>query len=272
MIFQRHCEPGQGQITLQELLRFCVNAKVFPVSNKQDLASSQTIHRLASRIVGKSEDIKLSFGQFERFLKLLGSSSLPGAHQELYTHIDSPCQRVYGVKLTGNTASLRGSFLDLTQAESRLSMDSSPSKSMAAKRLFKVKSMPKLSKRSSLVTTLIPSKANMLKKIYTRPITRKMTLFEPSPKASTMRNERFSEESASPSAAQTLVRPFFSRVPSRNGSVSKDQMNRIKTAFSHFKTQVSAWMDQPRVKPRPVVTLYYLTKVLKRRIQPVYVI
>ena len=273
MIFQTHCEPGQGQITLQELLRFCVNVKVFPVIHRQDLASSQTIHRLASRILGKSEDIKLSFGQFERFLKLLGSSSLPGAQRELYEYMDSSCQRVYGVKLTGkaeSSASLRGSFLDCTQAESRLSMDSAPSKSVVVKRLSKAKSMPKLSKRLSLITTLPPSKASMLKRIYTRPIMRKMLPFEPSPKASTMRNAQFSEEPASPSAAQTLVRPFFSLVPSRNGSLPRDQMSRIKASFNHFKTQVSAWMDQPRPKPRPVVTLDYLTKVLERRIQPVY--
>lgn len=268
MIFQAHCEAGQAQITLQELLRFCVNVKLFPVSNRQDLASSQAIHRLASRIVGKSEDIKLSFGQFERFLRLFASSSLPGTHstlRDLYAHISSPCERVYRVKLKAeSSASLLSSFLELPAADSRLSLDSSPS--VTVKRISKTKSVPKLAKRLSLMTTLTPSKANMLKKIYTRPVTRKITVFEPSPKASTMRNSRFSEESASPSAAQTLLRPFFSRVQSRSGSISMDQLSRIKAAFGNFKTQMSAFIGR---KPRPVFTAMHLKKMLKRRVQPV---
>lgn len=268
VIFQAHCEAGQVQITLQELLRFCVNVKLFPVSNRQDFASSQTIYQLASRIVGKSEDIKLSFGQFERFLRLFASSSLPGTQsnlRDLYAVISSPCERVYRVKLKAeSSASLRSSFLELPAADSRLSLDSSPS--VTVKRISKAKSMPKLAKRFSLMTTLTPSKAKTLKKIYTRPIARKITLFEPSPKSSTMRNAHFSEESASPSAAQTLIRPFFSRLQSRSGSISKDQLSRIKAAFGTFKTQMSAFIGR---KPRPMLTTMHMSKILKRRIQPV---
>jgi CRISPR/Cas system CSM-associated protein Csm2 small subunit len=81
-----------------------------------------------------------------------------------------------------------------------------------------------------------------------------------------MRNSRFSEESASPSAAQTLLRPFFSRVQSRSGSISTDQLSRIKAAFGNFKTQMSAFIGR---KPRPVFTAMHLKKMLKRRVQPV---
>ena len=280
-IFQSHCEGTGTVMSLKELLRFCSNVGVFPVRITQELASSQEINHFAGKCCGRQEEIRLSYTQFERFLSLLAGYCYPLTVQsplfQLLSHMQGGLMRVYRISLLpssdSSSISLRGgSFLDFSQA---VEMRGEPQTCKNGKQLLKMKSVPRLTKKLSL-TTLSFTKAVKLKQIYSehvKPAPRKTTPGNGgTPKAKSMRvSLQAGEENggASPAGMKTSIRPFFSRVQSRHGSVSRDILTRIKASFDTFKAQVHPLLTQPRPKPRATVTFTFLRKLHSRRVAPV---
>lgn len=247
-VFLTHCPLGPV-LALSELLQFCANVHVFPVPATQELASALVIRQLAAKVARRSDDIRLTYAQFEQLLRLLAMQCFSEGNEHtrlkcLLAHIKAGVQDYYGVSLYGGHKDSSSSSVD---AQPRLS-DGAPQTRSSAR----FKTVSKLTKKLSL-TNIGFSKMLSLQQIY-QPITqlrRRPSAIPTSPKSITSR---------------VIPQTPSDRMHARHTSMSTDLVSKIRDAVRRFEGKFRE-RGVRREVPRRVVS--FLKRRNKRRVKDV---
>jgi len=253
-IFLTHC-PAGASLPLSELLKFCANVRVFPVSTRQELVSSLVIRQLAVKVTKRQEDARLTYMQFEQFLRLLAARCYTeGSEQSrlkaLLSHMRIG-RSEYGLQLAKEQRpegkDSNSSSTSIRDFKPRLSDLPETRSSLHLK-------IPHLSKKLSL-TSVGFNKALGLQHIY-QPQTQ--LLRRPSAEARTF-----------PSPRSTTVRipqTPSSRLHTRHESVPEDVLSRVKDAVRRFEEQVRKLGCG---RGLPLRAMAFVRRLHRRRIQAV---
>lgn len=253
-VFLTHC-PAGASLPLSELLKFCANVRVFPVSPRQELVSSLVIRQLAVKVTKRPDDARLTYAQFEQFLRLLAAKCYAeGSEQSrlkaLLSHMRIGCSD-YGMQIfkeqrpekkdsNSSSASIHDSkprHSDLPQTRSSLRLK-----------------IPHLKKKLSL-TTVGFSKVLGLQHIY-----QPQTQLRRRPSAETLAFR-------SPRSTTARIPPTpSSRLHTRHESVPEDLLSRVKEAVRRFEGQARKLGCGRGITMRAIA---FVRRLHRRRIQAV---
>ena len=283
---------------VSELLKFAANVRVLPVPLTQDLAPSQLIKSLAVRITLRNEDGRLTYPQFERFLKQLAetcfrTSSEGSRVQALIAHMKQGCAAAYNVALAKDrryrssdkvndssslSISVRNSFgHDFGQtAEAFRQKRNSDASLVKARPGLQMQTIPGLTKKLSL--TGLGSKAGELRHIYEQPRAFRRTPsaavdIRPallSPKSSTRFLSTATEESRSPKSP-TPAR-ISVRWHNRHESLPNDVLGLMRKSVERLQTKMVELKSTKRVRGLTHRGELFVHSLHSRRVRPVSVI